>query len=187
MPYLHTARSRIPYLDPGGDPVSYIESDRHNESDRRVLRGELDIPNADILYRKRACDAERDRYVHHLSECMRLGYITDDIFHARMAEALQAVTHDDLQKLLADLPDLTIKGMKYGFHPTVLQRRWLHVAGITSGAVWAIVIPMGIYGSTGDQHGQHSGITLAVLAFFIITGIAATIANIAFWIIWEDA
>jgi hypothetical protein len=77
-----------------------------NLPERRQLRGVAEAEGANITQGKRACDALRDRYVEHLTECLGRRYITEDEFDTRRNTALSAVTEDQLRELIYDLPAL---------------------------------------------------------------------------------
>jgi DUF1707 SHOCT-like domain len=77
-----------------------------NLPERRHLQGVAEAEGANITPGMRACDALRDRYVEHLTECLGRRYITEDEFDARRNAALRAVTEDQLRALIWDLPPL---------------------------------------------------------------------------------
>lgn len=168
---------------------------------RRIIPGALEAPGADIRHSERACDADRSRYINYLSQCHQAGYIETGVFTARMEAAAECVTADQLVTLLADLPPMVPRRARAldrmrGFGRTTLGRRWLHIAGGAGALCWAFIAPVLIYTSTGYlvTYGQgsdvwvqteHPGPALAMLWFFIITGVAALFADIAWWIHWE--
>jgi hypothetical protein len=162
----------------------------------------VDAPGADILRTDRACDAERSRYISHLSRCLQAGYIPGEVFTARMEAAAECVTRDQLAALLADLPALTeptgtLRDRAREVCRGDAARRWLHIAAAAAAACWAVMIPVLIFSGTGHTvvygHGtgqwaetQHSGPALAVMFFFVITGVVGLIADIIWWVCWED-
>jgi hypothetical protein len=75
-----------------------------NLPERRQLQGVAEADGANITPAMRACEAERERYVEHLTECLGLRYLTEDEFEARRDAALGAVTVTQLQELIRDLP-----------------------------------------------------------------------------------
>jgi hypothetical protein len=169
--------------------------------DRRVVHGAVDIPDADVLHgRERACDADRDRYIAHLSECFRLGYIPEAAFRARMAAAAEAVARDDLARLLGDLPAFPSPHRHLRAIWAALdkgtRRRWMHITAATTALLWAIMAPLVLYTATGYpviygsgnwawEATQHSALALAAMWFFIITGVAGFCANLYWWAKWE--
>jgi hypothetical protein len=71
------------------------------------LRGVAEPDGANITPGKRACDALRERYVEHLTECLGRRFLTEEEFDVRRNAALSAVTEEQLQELIYDLPGLT--------------------------------------------------------------------------------
>jgi|HubBroStandDraft_2_1064218.scaffolds.fasta_scaffold98591_4 hypothetical protein len=165
----------------------------------RYVQGAVEIPGANVLSgRDRACDADRNRYIDHLSECHRLGYIPADVFHARMAAAAEAVTVDQLARLIGDLrplpPPRPPLRSRLG-RPTA--RRWLHIIVAAACLCVTFAAPAVIYSLTGYQvtYGsgsqswtalQHSGPAIAVMWLLAILGITALAADIGWWIRWES-
>jgi hypothetical protein len=170
---------------------------------RRLIQGSVDIPDADIRHGyQRACDADRNRYIAHLSECFRLGYIPAETFHTRMAAAAEATTQDQLTLFLADLPPLepvrqkrTLASYRESLGEKT-PRRWLHILAGTFALCWAVLLPITIYTWTGYpvvygtgnwawEVTQHHAPAVAAMWFCIITGIVGLAADIFFWTSWE--
>src|SRR5580692_5967241 len=55
-------------------------------------------------YDSRVGHVERDDVVHHLAACVTSGHLDEDEAPARMELAMQAVTQEDLAKLVRGLP-----------------------------------------------------------------------------------
>lgn len=171
--------------------------------ERRVVRGAAEVPGADVLHGPRACDSDRNRYIHHLAKCHQLGYIQSGVFTARMEAAAECVTQDQLAALTSDLPapvppQAKLRDRIKGLGRTALGRRWLHICAAAAALCWAVVIPMLIFTETGYavvygtgkdawEQTQHPGLAIAAMFFFIITGAVGLIADLGWWIHYEDA
>jgi Domain of unknown function (DUF1707) len=165
----------------------------------RLIQGGLEIPGAGILAnRERACDADRNRYIDHLAESHRLGYIGADAFRARMTAAAEAVTLDELARLLADLrplpPPRPPLRSRLG-QPTA--RRWLHIQAIPAALFTTIAGPVLVYALTGytvtygtghqaAQAVQHSGPAIAAMFLLVFLGLAGLFADVFWWVRRED-
>lgn len=173
---------------------------------RTTVPGAVEVPGAEILTAPRAGDADRARYIAHLTKCHALGYITPGQFHARMDAAAEAPTRDELAALLADLPPLVPPRNPGRWHaalkrlrrPTHAMRLFYHVAAIAGAALWGICGAVALYYSTGTRtmygHGvnawvsvTHSGLEVVGIWFFAVTGIVGFIAalgTLLSWLAW---
>ena len=170
-----------------------------NPPARRIISGIAETPGADILPASRACDADRDGLIAHLSECLRLGYISQDVFQARMTTAAEAGTRDHLAALLADLPGLPGPGKRWwhGLTQSLWPRRWLHFAGGILTLCWTVVAPVIIYAATSTYSNYkwdgyywtvaaHSAAATGLVWGFIITGMGLLAADVIWWLKWES-
>jgi hypothetical protein len=170
-----------------------------NSPARRVILGVTEAPGADILPMSRACDADRDKLIAHLSECLRLGYIPQDVFQARMGAAAEAATRDQLAALLGDLPGLPAPGKRWWQVEIKSRwpRRWAHLAGAVFALCWMIVAPITIYTATGTPvtynwqsyywtQMQHSALALGLVWIFIVTGLGLLATDVIWWLKWEN-
>jgi hypothetical protein len=165
---------------------------------RRVITGTAETPGADILPASRACDADRDRLIAHLSECLRLGYIHQDVFQVRMAAAAEAKTGDHLVCLLADLPALPVPRRRWHeLMQSPWPRRWLHFAGAVFGVCWMVAAPVITYAATVTYLNYkwdgsywtitvHSPAALGLVWGFVITGLGLLAADVIWWLKWEN-
>jgi len=175
----------------------------HFPAARRTIPGAVDIPDAEILHgRERACDADRDRCIAHLAECFRLGYISEPVFHVRMAAVAEAVARDEFAKLLEDLPALQSPRRRLREIRASLGRetgrRWVHIIAATAALTWAILGAATVFAATGYpviygsgrnawEATQHSSLALAGMWCFVITGVAGLAADIYWWVRFEGA
>jgi hypothetical protein len=114
----------------------------------------------------RASDAEREQIVDQLRQHAADGRLTMDEFEQRVAEALAAKTHADLEPVLRELPPLEAP-------PQVTPRRRMPlpsaralltavavvfaVVMVTQGFWWIIFPLMGVFGGCGRTNSCASG------------------------------
>lgn len=167
----------------------------------RTIQGTVEAPGAetDVLPTQRAADADRNRVIDHLGNCLKLGLISGDVFKARMEAAASAVTHEELTELLRDVPGLPPPRLRWRQRARTVAgrrtvRRWLHLAGALGALCVLTVVPVLLYVEAGYQAHlsvlgsqiEHSGIVVALIWFFICAGLVLLVADIAWWCGWED-
>lgn len=150
--------------------------------ERRRIQGVAEPEGVNIKPGKRACDALRERYVEHLTECLGLRYLTEEEFDARRDMALSAVTEDQLQELIYDLPALKEEGSRRIQAERWLTDRWhrimthlaVIVGGICLGGISIAAMPSRIAGwLTGVVEIPSAAI-----------GFTAAIASLVWLIVW---
>jgi hypothetical protein len=75
--------------------------------------------------RKRAGNADRDRYIDHLASAVSTGHLSEEEFTQRRDKALVATVKNDLMVLVRDLPDLPKQERKTHMVQYQLAGTWL--------------------------------------------------------------
>lgn len=184
--------------------MTYGRSERDPDGSRsvaRTIRGTVEAPGAEteILPIQRAADADRNRVIDHLTNCLELGLIPGEVFTARMEAAASARTHAELTELLRDVPGPPSPRAPWHQRARSVSgrrtvRRWLHLAGALGALCVMTVAPTVLYVAAGYQARssalppqiEHSGIVVALIWFFICAGLVLLVADIAWWCGWED-
>lgn len=168
-----------------------------NRNSLAIIRGSTEVAGAEVLSEQRASDTDRDRVITLLGEYYRDGYITGEVFHARMTAAAASPTRTRLASLLADLPAPPVPRHRPWHRPfTKNVRRWLHIGSLTISVLWGAFTPLAlmeltgisvVYGSgqwawNGTVHPAWATLSAYFAAF---TGTVAFIASLLFYLSWE--
>jgi hypothetical protein len=159
-----------------------------------------EIPGAAFLPGIRVADRERDRYVEHLAQCHAQGRLPEPAFRARLDAATRAATQGELTRLLTDLPGLPAPRRRvrdiWAAAAPGTGRRWAHILTAVAAVLWAVVVPLTLYTATGHpvvygtgewawEATQHSGLAVAAMWSFLLTGIAGLAVDVGWWAEWE--
>ena len=130
-----------------------------------VVPAETDIKNG-----PRAGDADRERYVGHINDCMARGFIDEQEREARVHAAQKAAGRHELKALIADLPAAPEA-------PVARSRQsrfdaWAHqdpphriMTGFLGFIAGLLIVAPGQFAGSGT-----AGVTIAVLTAFLGVG-----------------
>jgi hypothetical protein len=137
----------------------------------------------------RAGDADRNKYVDHLSKSVSTGHLTSEEFDVRSSRALTAKTIKDLDALIPDLPSMkSVAKQPSRFAGMTEEWNWPAVGwlgGIVGSLCLAVCTPIGII--SGENGTNHLGPILpAVIALAIIIGVVGFIVSLISFVVEID-